>query len=111
MTDKMASFVSSVLERNTFYIKIINGGNYTWMCNVPGGDGELESESQGWSRDSSFAQETRGKIQSQSRIDGRPSLLGKVQDVRMFLTHLPSFFFKNDLEETLKLQRLRFECT
>jgi len=92
MTHTMASFTLYVLERNTFYYKILLNDIYTWMCKVPGGDGELESESQGWSRDSSFAQETGVKIQSQSRIDGVPSLLGKVQDARMFFAHLPSFF-------------------
>mgnify|MGYP001226496792 CR=1 FL=1 len=93
MTIRMASFRGSVLERDSFCYKIKGGDKCTWMCIVPEGDGELESESQGWSRDSSFAQEAGAKIQSQSRIDGVPSLLGKVQDVRKFLTHLPSFFF------------------
>ena len=96
MTDRMASFVTSVLERDSFHYKINIKGGYTWMCSAFEGDGELESESQGWSRDSSFAQETGEKIQSLSRIDGVPSLLGIVQDVRWFMTHLPSFFFENE---------------
>ncbi len=58
MTDTMASFAKDVSEEDTFYIKIRTGGIYTWMCKVLEGDGELESQSQGWSRDSSFAQET-----------------------------------------------------
>ncbi|MCB0391431.1 MAG: hypothetical protein KDD58_09070 [Bdellovibrionales bacterium] len=62
MTDTMASFQPYVLERNTFYIKIELGDIYTWMCKVLGGDSELESQSQGWSRDTSFAQETGEQI-------------------------------------------------
>lgn len=88
----MASFTNSVLFWNRFYITISYGAFYTWMCETPGGDGELESISQGWSRDSSFMQGTGKKIQCRSRIDLVPSLENKVQDVRKFLTHLLSFF-------------------
>ncbi len=62
MTDTTTSFTNFVLERDAFYIKIELGDIYTWMCSVLGGDGELESHSQGRSRDSSFAQETGEKF-------------------------------------------------
>lgn len=87
------SFAGLVLERDGFCIKILLDVLYTWMClDVAGGVGELESECQGWARDSSSSQETELKIQYRSRIDFLPSLLKKVQDARKFLTHLPSFF-------------------
>ncbi len=105
MTHKMASFSAMGREEQCFCYKMILGNHCTWMCLVhPGGDSELKSESQGWSRDSSFAQETRVKIQSQSRIDGEPSLVRIVQDARMFLTHFPSFFLQpvGEFSETLQ---------
>ena len=92
----MASFIMGVSDRDNFYIKIGLQGVNTWMCIIPGGDGELESGSQGRSRDSSFAQETGEKIQSRSRIDSVPGLLGFVQDAQRCLTHLPSFFFTSE---------------
>ena len=107
MTDTMASFEGSVLLRYVFYIKIIMGDLYTWMCRIPEGDGELESQYQGWSRDSSFAQETGEIIQSQSRIDSVPSLLAIVQDVRTFLAHLPSLFYFVNLKRNIRYQFFR----
>ena len=62
MTDTTTSFSKFVSDRDTFYIKIKLGGSYTWMCKALEGDSELESLSQGWSRDSSFAQEAGEKF-------------------------------------------------
>lgn len=66
----------------------------TWTCWF-GGKAELERVNQGWcSRESCFLQETRAKNQYLSRIDElRILLMNKAQDVRLFLTQLPSFFY------------------
>lgn len=81
MTHTTTSFNQYVLEWNSFYIKLYLGDVYIWMCDVLGGDSELESQSQGWSRDSSFAQETGAKF---SRSQGLTvlSLYKLVQDAR-----------------------------
>ena len=75
-----------------FNNKLFLWGADTWTCR-PLGKGELESDNQGRSRDTSFSQETvRGKVQWRPRIGRQPTLL-KVQDARRFLTHLPFFLF------------------
>lgn len=84
----------------------------TWMC-LSIGNGELESDNQGRSRDTSFSQETvTGKVQELLRIGNEPARC-KVQDVRRFLTHLPFFlFFKTSLAcvPPLGLSDLRACC-
>lgn len=81
MTVTMASFCKYVLEGKHFCIKMRIGDAYTWMCKVLGGDSELESQSQGWSRDSSFAQEAGAKF-SHSQGLTVLSLYNSVQDAR-----------------------------
>lgn len=67
------------------------GALNTWMCFLAPGSGELGSDHQGRSENTSFSQETGRKIQYTSRIDDVPSLLRIVQDAQWFLAH-HSFF-------------------
>jgi len=65
----------------------------TWMC-LSLGEGEEEIANQGWSRVTSFSQETGAEVQHLPRIgNNEPKLTtkNKVQDARVSRNHLPFF--------------------
>jgi len=80
------------LEDWSFDYKIYYMAANTWTC-CSWGNGELESEYQGWSKNSGFSQETRVRVQVQPWTGVIPNLLLKVQDARRLLAHHSPFFF------------------
>jgi hypothetical protein len=73
----------------------------TWMFQVLG-EGELEIANQGWSRISSFSQETGAIGQQTPRIgETRPKLKESSAGRTRFLAQLPIFFFHQSVQKNI----------
>ena len=79
----------------------------TWMFQILG-EGELEIANQGWSRISSFSQETGAIGQQTPRIgETRPKLKESSAGRTRFLAQLPIFFFLQSAKKFIKNLFLR----
>jgi hypothetical protein len=93
--------MKKLFQIDTKFNKLKKSVLVTWMFQVLG-EGELEIANQGWSRISSFSQETGAIGQQTPRIgETRPKLKESSAGCTRFLAQLPIFFFHQTLQNSL----------